>query len=320
MRSAQSASSLVHRLRGTGNDRPTVDRTLAGGLRDWLEDGVAEVVALLSPDAPPVRVSASAITQVLACEAHQVVEASTERTMTPELALGSLVDAAFRQWATVGHLENPLTDAIAAMDAAGDASGTAAWLRAQPKATRQKLDEDLKSHAARISEDWTALSPAWYPRTQERFVAPIAGGRVVLSGVVDLALGAPPHERASVCIVEVKSDKRRIDHRHDLHYYSLLEALRSGASPFRVATYYSSTGELDVENISEELLIAALLRTLDATVLLCRVAAGIEPDGDPNPMCSKCTGLAGCASDFQYPIGSVSLGSDSRPLVSRASQ
>ena len=117
-------------------------------------------------------------------------------------------------------------------------------------------------------------SPAWLPRTQERLEVPLCGGRVVLAGVVDLVLGSPAQDRASVCLVELKSGARRIEHRPDLHFYALLEALRSGAPPFRIATYYSGTGELDAEPVGEDTLVGALSRALDGAIRLCRVAAG----------------------------------------------
>ena len=33
---------LLRRLRGDGGPRPVIDPGLAGGLRDWLEDGLVE--------------------------------------------------------------------------------------------------------------------------------------------------------------------------------------------------------------------------------------------------------------------------------------
>ena len=90
----------------------------------------------------------------------------------------------------------------------------------------------------------------------------LAGGAVELSARVDLAVGRPAEERASVAIVEIKSGARRIEHRADVHFYALVEALRNPAPPFVVATYYTRTGELDVDPVTEELLEAAGRRTL----------------------------------------------------------
>jgi hypothetical protein len=87
---------------------------------------------------------------------------------------------------------------------------------------------------------------------------------------VDLAIGRPELAVGSVAIVEVKSGARRLEHRKDLHFYALVETLRNPAPPFAVATYYTRTGELDVDPVSDELLASAARRT----------SAGIETLAD----------------------------------------
>jgi hypothetical protein len=144
----------------------------------------------------------------------------------------------------------------------------------------------VAAQAAGIASHWPVPSPAWLGRTQERVEVPLCGGRVVLAGVVDLVLGGPAHERSSVCVVELKSGRRRVEHRGDLHFYGLLETLRSGAPPFRIATYYSATGELDVEPVGEDALVGALQRVLAGTIRLCRLASGAAPATTPNPLCA----------------------------------
>ena len=290
---------LLERLRGQVTDRPAVDPGLAGGLRDWLEDGLAGVMGdgaieagLI--EAGPVRVTKETLTGALLCEAHLVARRDAPRVVTVELARGSLVDALFRQWVTTGKLENPWADAVAAVGVGGDGDGIAGFVEGLPIERRQALAEEIAEHAAGIVARWPVPSPSWLARTQERVVVPVAGGRIVMSGVVDLAFGGPAGERASVCVVEIKSGRRRVEHRGDLHFYALLETLRSGAPPFRIATYYTRTGELDVEAVTDDVLVGALQRVLAGTVRLCRLAAGTEPARTPNPLCAWCPDLPGC--------------------------
>ncbi len=287
-------ADLLRRLRGPGTSRPAVDPGLAGGLRDWLEDGLAEVAAEVAPGGVPVRVTKEALTGVLTCEAHLVARRVAPRVISEELARGSLVDALFRQWVTTGRLEDPWSDALGAVGVGGDTDGIAAFVETLPAERRQALAEEIAEHASGIVARWPVPSPMWLPRTQERVVVPLVGGRVVMSGVVDLAFGGPAGERASVCVVELKSGRRRIEHRGDLHFYALLETLRSGAPPFRIATYYTRTGELDVEAVSEDVLLSALQRVLAGAVRLCRLAAGNEPARSPNGLCAWCTDLPQC--------------------------
>lgn len=286
--------ALLARLRGDSAERPGVDPGLAGGLREWLEDELAEAVAALPGEAAPVRVTKEAVNRVLSCEAHLLAAQEAARALTPELARGCMVDAVFRQWVTTGVLDDPFSDAMSALAVDGEAEGMVAYVDAMDAESRRALADEVDAHAARITESWPVPSPSWMARTQERLVVPLAGARVVLSGVIDLALGAPSAGQASVCIVEAKSGRRRVEHRGDLHLYALLETLRSGAPPFRVATYYSATGELDVEAVGRDVLLGALHRVLPATVRLCRLAAGAAPERTPNPLCGHCAALARC--------------------------
>jgi hypothetical protein len=289
------STDILRRLRDDGGSRPVVDPGLAGGLRDWLEDALAEVVAASDPEAPPVRVHKGSLNQVLVCEAHLVSSRSATRSITAELARGSLVDALFRQWITTGAVADPVADALDAFDAEGDRDGVAAFVRALDGRRRRELADEVAAHATRLASDWGVPAASWLARTQERLEVPLCGGRVVLAGVLDLVLGSPSHERASVCLVELKSGPRRIEHRGDLHFYTLLETLRSGSPPFRMATYYSATGELDAEPVDENALLSALRRTLEGATRLCRLDAGAEPARTPNALCAWCAGLPSCA-------------------------
>jgi len=291
-----AGDELLRRLRGHGTPRPAVDPGLAGGLRDWLEDGLAAAGAgdPGSAASPGVRVTKETLTAALLCEAHLVARRSTPRGVTVELARGGLVDALFQQWVTVGRIDDPFAEALGALTVGGDEDGIAAFVEGLPEAERRALADEIAAHAAGIAARWPVPSPTWLPRTQERVVVPLVGGRVVLGGVVDLALGAPAGATASVCVVEVKSGRRRLEHRADLHFYALLETLRSGAPPFRVATYYTRSGELDVEPVTDDVLIGAVQRVLAGGRRLCRLAGGAEPSRTPNPLCPWCPDLPRC--------------------------
>ncbi len=150
--------------------------------------------------------------------------------------------------------------------------------RADATAERDGLRAEVERQADGLVRRWPALEPAWLPRTQEALRVGLAGGAVELSARVDLAVGRPAEDRSSVAIVEVKSGLRRIEHRADLHFYALIEALRSPAPPFVAATYYTRTGELDVDPVTEDLLAAASRRTLAGTRVLMQQAKGqVQP-------------------------------------------
>ena len=134
---------------------------------------------------------------------------------------------------------------------------------ALPPAERHALAVEVRRQADGLAERWPGLDPAWHPRTDEPMRALVAGGAVELSTRIDLAVGRPGLDVASVAIVEITSGERRPEHRHDLHFSALVETLRHPAPPFSVATYYTRTGELDVDPVSDDLLVAAARRTVD---------------------------------------------------------
>lgn len=291
-------ASILERLRSC--ERPPVDPALAGGLREWIEDELADAVAELPPSVPRVSVAKGPLSSVLLCEAHALALRTDSQPVTREIALGSLVDVAFRAHVTSGLScagDDPLAGPLAALAVSGERrdSEVVALVASLTRRERDALAAEVAAHSAIVERHWQRLPGAWLPRTQDRVRLPFAGGRVTLAGTFDLVLGAPAAELASVCIVEVKSGKRRVEHRADLHFYALLETLRSGAPPFRVATFYTSGGDLDVEAISEDILTATVRRVIDGTLRLCRLAAGSEPERTPNPLCPWCSELATCA-------------------------
>ena len=65
---------------------------------------------------------------------------------------------------------------------------------------------------------------------------------------------------------------------------ALIETLRSSVPPFAVATYFSRTGEIDVEPVDRELLVAAAKRCVAGAR---RLLGGDLPGGDA-AWCAGC--------------------------------
>jgi hypothetical protein len=275
-------SPLLACLRGDITQRPTVDPGLAGGLREWLEDGVAEAVGALPPGTPPVVVDRWALIENPVVGAGTptpvagatVTDIGTKRVVTVALARGALVGGLFRQLVTTGRIGDPVVDALAALEVDDRSADILNFLRHIPDDERAALYREVAAHAAVLVSRWPAVAPGWLPRTRDRLSIPLAGGRVVLAGVVDLVLGAPSKGQTSVCLVDVRSGEPRAGHQADLHFHGLLETLRSGAPPFRLATYYTASGEIDAEDVPDALLAEAVQRTLEGVSRLCQAGAG----------------------------------------------
>ena len=297
-----SGDALLQRLRVTGRPRPEARPELSRTLRALLESGLEPACthgfdggsASPGPDVSdgpgraPVVVTKDRLTRVLACEVHQGTAEFGTRPLSVALACGALVDVLFRQLVTVGTIGDPMEDGMAALAVDDHQSDLVAWLGALAGPERDELRAEVERQAGGLRRRWPTLDPAWLPRTQETLRVRSSGGAVELSARVDLIIGRPSRDEGSVAMVEVKSGSRRVEHRADLHFYALLEALRSPAPPFAVATYYSRTGELDVDPVTDELLVAAARRTAVGARRLVDLARGVEPDRRPGSLCGRC--------------------------------
>jgi hypothetical protein len=280
--------ALLDRLRFTGRPRPRVDPDLAARLRGIVEQEVPNAGGLTGPADrahPPDpdlrwRMTKDRLTGALARGTHQVDADFGDRSPTIPLACGALVDVLFRQLVTVGSIGDPMADGLAGLSVDEHRVGLVSWVNRLSAADRAELRAEVERQTGGLLHRWPTLDPAWLPRTQETLRVVLAGGAVELVGRVDLAIGAPATDEASVAFVEIKSGTRRPEHRLDLHFYALIEALRRPAPPFAVATYYTRTGELDVDPVTEEHLVAAACRT-GAGVRRLHELAQAEPDGQP---------------------------------------
>ena len=166
------------------------------------------------------------------------------------------------------------------------------WIEGLRSAERDELRAEVERQAGGTPAPVARLgSGLASPHAGGACGSGLAGGTVELSARVDLVIGPPAGDVASVAIVEVKSGARRIEHRADLHFYALIETLRSPAPPFVVATYYTRTGELDVDPVTEELLMGA-----------CQA----HPVGSPAPGCGLARG-DGRAVSASVPVARLRL-------------
>ncbi|MGH8995924.1 MAG: PD-(D/E)XK nuclease family protein [Acidimicrobiales bacterium] len=242
-------------LRGDATRRAVVDPGFAGGLREWLEDGLCDLEA--DPERPCIVTK-----QVLRDALDGRAPGPADAAVTKPLALGAMVDALFRQLVTTGRIDDPTGEGLDALRADDRRSEIVDFVCGLSGPDGAAFEDELETQCAIMVSRWPRLSPAWLPRTQERIAIPLGGGSIVLIGIIDLIVGAPSAGRASVGLVEVKSGRPRPEDRDDLHFYALLETLRSGAPPFRLATFYTRSGQVSTEDVGDELLIDAVRRVL----------------------------------------------------------
>jgi hypothetical protein len=295
-----AGTALLERLRHTGRPRLHPDPCLVDRLREWLEQAAG-------PELPgvPLVVTRERLTQALACESHATDSQFAQRPPTVALACGALMGALFRQLVTVGSIDDPMADGLAALSVDDRQDDLVSWIAHLAAPERDELAGEVERQADGLRRRWPSLEPAWLPRTHQSLRAALVGGAVELSARVDLAIGRPLPHKASVALVEVKSGARRPEHRDDRHFDALVEAVRSPAPPFVVATYYTRTGELDVDPVSAELLVESARRTAVGISRMRQLAEGAP--SRPGDRCSWCALQTDRHPDEQ-PLCSPGLG------------
>jgi hypothetical protein len=241
----EGPEEILGLLRQGSGQRPRFDPGLAGGLRAWLEDSASVVVRARGEDAPPWHVGLR----------HLIGEpgAAGSAAERPQAVLTAcLVHALFRQIVVTGAIDDPLGDAVSALRVDPSQTDVVTKFDALTADERRSLAWVVESHVSHMRMLVPRLHPAWMPRTGDRVALPLAGGRVVVHGTFDLLVGAPTDDRASQCAVGLTTTGPWDRARRKLHLLALLETLRSGSPPFRVALLDSGTGRYGVEDVLEE--------------------------------------------------------------------
>ena len=179
--------------------------------------------------------------------------------------------------------------AITAFDDDTRRSSPRAWLRQATELELAELRAFANEAVVKFLECWPPLPAKWVPRTETGLGADLCGGRIVLRGKVDLALGIARGDEARVLIVDLKTGRGQPRHLDDLRFYALVQTLRVGVPPFRVASYYLDTATFHAEDMTPELLDIAAGRTVDAVTKMARLAdAGAVAALTPGPTCRWC--------------------------------
>jgi hypothetical protein len=171
----------------------------------------------------------------------------------------------------------------------GDDRSPAAWLRAAAPAELAELRADAADVVTKFEESFPPIVSAWRPRIESAIRHELHRGTITLGARPDLALGRADGHQARVLIVDLKTGLRYQSHVDDLRFYALVETLRLGVPPFRVATFYLDTARWDHEDINEEVLELAVRRTIDGAVKLAELRLSErEPTLSPGPACAYC--------------------------------
>lgn len=297
-----AGAELLQALRGAGRPRPAPVPGLDRRLREILEAGIGEELASL-PAGVVVRATKGTLEEVGRCEAGMVARLAARATMpaSAEMVAGSLLDRVFALVVIGRPAADPVGAALEMADAEADTGLLASWSSLVPE-ERALATQLVTEMAGSLAAHWPALPHQALPRLQEPLRVSLGGGRVLLTGRVDLLLGRPAAERAGVTLIDTKSGHPRHQDRADAWWYAVLETLRHRVPPFQVGSYYLRTGWLDLATVEADHLLAAAEDIARALLQLVRLAAGALPQLSPNPLCGWCPALPGCAPGRAYSL------------------
>jgi hypothetical protein len=249
------SEEVLTRLRDRSAQRAHFDPGLAGGLRAWLEDGASALVAARG-DGPPLFLGPRVLLGQPSSEPGPGPESrsgSPEGVPYPSQVVTSyLVHALFRQLVTTGAVGDPLTDALDALRLHPHRADLVRQVTGMSGPARAALASELGTQVGHLRDLTPQFAPGWLPRTDDRVAVPLAGGRVVLSGVFDLLVGAPVAGQATVCALQLTSGGPWAMARTALHYLALLETMRHGSPPYRLGLLDSTVGRYVIEDVRQE--------------------------------------------------------------------
>lgn len=267
--------------------RPQFDASLGHDLRAHLESTLAPLADRL---ADPIHVSKNALSGVHACEANYLAELNWSGWNAAN-AEGVVTHRAVQLSVSLGDSAPPLLLVDHAIEElmADQASDLGSFLHTVDEPARAELRGRAGNAVATFLECWPPIKSSWYPRTELPVRVDLCEGRIVLRGKIDLVLGRARGAEARCLFVDLKTGNHYSSHMDDLRFYALIQAIRIGVPPYRVASYYLESAGFVAEDVSEDTLEIALHRTEAGITKMIELRLKTrEPVVTPCPRCRYC--------------------------------
>ncbi len=268
-----------------------------------LEELTQRAAATVAQDDQRLSINKFDITSVHKCEGLFVAPDDFEWTVAK--VRGRVVHRAIQK-SCAGRFREmvPLElaqEAVESMAESLDDPGLGDYLKGLDPSAMGELLSEAGAMLAAFSSDWPPIRPAMHPRIEPPVHVRLHEGRITLRGKYDLALG--PAGRGPVVITDLKSGTDHPEHREEARYYALLETIRNGVPPIRVASYYLDGGWFQPEDVNEDVLRSAVRRTADAINLIVRLWwRQREPELSPGWHCRYCSSQPDCIPGSRWLV------------------
>jgi hypothetical protein len=295
---------LLDALGASPDDRPTFDPKLGLQLRSQLEDGLAPLVPVLDTiGIDKLWVTKHKVASVLGCEVRFLAEDEVGFDgWTVPRARGTVAHRAIELSMHVRGEPVPATlvdHALALLTESNNGMGD--WLQTITELQRAELRGTAIDHVCSFMETWPPLEPRWRPRSESKVRVDLFDERITLAGKVDLTLGTAEGGRAGKVLVDLKTGGFSPVHLDDLRFYALLDAIRVGVPPRKVASHYLESGNLLPESVTAAMLQSAAARVVDAIDRWLELRASRRvPVVKVGPACRWCPVVDSCDAGRQH--------------------
>lgn len=281
-------------------DPVVFDQAFIASLRADVDEAFAEFHERLGNTS--IFLSKHRISSVLGCEVQHLLP--DDFSWSPAVAGGQVAHRAIQlaiNWRGDPVPADLVDEAIARLADADTALGD--WIEALSEADRSDLAGFAVDKVIKFQECFPPLDKRAAPTTESSVRWPV-DGPIVLSGKVDLTIGRPAGAESRKVIIDLKTGWVAPRHREDLRFYALVETLRTGVPPRKLASFYLDAGEPVVEDVNERVLLTASRRMLDAVHAEIELQVeGREPVKRPGTSCKWCPLADDCDEGQAYLTG-----------------
>lgn len=286
-----------------GGPRPTFPPGLGARLRQAIDEELAGAAAELVAADAFVSVNKGALAKVLQCERHHIDDEGFPG-WTAANARGTVAHKAIELGAFSRTPLPPfelVDQALQRIIDDNDEWSPADWLASATEAEQAELRSGANEFVAAFQDCFPTLPGSWRPRLESPVKVELFDGRINLRSKVDLKLGQANGHEARVLLLDVKTGRPAASHADDLRFYALLETMKIGVPPFRVASLYLETGDWHCEDITEDILDVAVRRVVGGVGRLVELQLGQrEPTFAAGPTCNYCRLRDTCEGAVQW--------------------
>ncbi|MXW62992.1 MAG: PD-(D/E)XK nuclease family protein [Acidimicrobiaceae bacterium] len=292
---------VVEMLGASRAERPVFQTTLRTELSSAVEQGLEPLLERAAKIDDTIWVSKHALGQVMGCERKYLAEEEAQFEWSVPLARGSISHKAIELSIHWRREPEPLAlvdEALSRLTEGDDSLGD--WLQTTSETERAELRAESNDRVVKFMECFPPLKAQWRPVTESRLRLEVHDC-FVFSGKVDLTLGHPEGTRAGKVLIDLKTGGFSPQHLEDLRFYALIETIRLGTPPRRIATYYLDQGSFVPEDMTEDVLFAAAARLIDGTTKIVELLASArEPNLVVGPICRWCPVLVDCEAGRRH--------------------